>query len=108
VLDCPCGQGRHAHLLAEAGYDVDGLDYSEQLLAIARERGEGRTLRYLQGDMRRLPGRWTGRFDAVVNLFTSFGFFLEPADDGKVIREFAARAGARRRAGSGTVGAATV
>ena len=89
VLDCPCGQGRHAHLLAEAGFDVDGLDYSEQLLAIARARGEGKTLRYLQGDMRRLPGRWTGRFDAVVNLFTSFGFFLEPADDAKVIREFA-------------------
>jgi cyclopropane fatty-acyl-phospholipid synthase-like methyltransferase len=26
VLDVPCGQGRHAHLLAEAGYNVDGLD----------------------------------------------------------------------------------
>ena len=36
ILDCPCGQGRHAHLLAEAGYDVDGLDYSPQLLEAAR------------------------------------------------------------------------
>jgi SAM-dependent methyltransferase len=39
--------------------------------------------------MRRLPARWTGRFDAVVSLFTSFGFFLEPADDRKVVAEFA-------------------
>jgi SAM-dependent methyltransferase len=89
VLDCPCGQGRHAHLLAEAGFDVDGLDYSEELLALARERGTSRTLRYTRGDMRRLPARWTGRFDAVVNLFTSFGFFLDPADDARVVREFA-------------------
>ena len=89
ILDCPCGQGRHAHLLAEAGFDVDALDYSEELLAIARKRGDGRTLRYAQGDMRKLPGRWTGRFDAVVNLFTSFGFFVDPADDARVIREFA-------------------
>lgn len=89
MLDCPCGQGRHAHLLAEAGFDVDALDYSEELLAIARKRGEGRTLRYTRGDMRKLPARWTGRFDAVVNLFTSFGFFLDPADDARVIREFA-------------------
>jgi SAM-dependent methyltransferase len=89
VLDCPCGQGRHAHLLAGAGYDVDGLDYSPELLEAARARGTGRTLRYTRGDMRRLPARWTGRFDAVANLFTSFGFFLSPADDRRVIAEFA-------------------
>jgi SAM-dependent methyltransferase len=89
ILDCPCGQGRHAHLLAEAGFDVDGLDYSADLLAIAKRRGTGRTLRYTRGDMRKLPARWTRRFDAVVNLFTSFGFFLDPADDRRVIGEFA-------------------
>lgn len=89
VLDCPCGQGRHAHLLAETGYDVDGLDFSEDLLAKARERGESRTLRYRQGDMRRLPARWRARFDAVLNLFTSFGFFMDPSDDRRVIGEFA-------------------
>jgi len=89
ILDVPCGQGRHAHLLAEAGFDVDGLDYSRDLLDIARTRGTGPRLRYTQGDMRALPARWTGRFSAVVNLFTSFGFFAEPSDDAKVIREFA-------------------
>ncbi len=89
VLDVPCGQGRHAHLLAEAGYDVDAVDYSRDLLRIARARGTGRTLRYTHGDMRRLPSKWKNRFDVVLNLFTSFGFFAHPADDARVIGEFA-------------------
>ena len=89
ILDVPCGQGRHAHLLAEAGFDVTGLDYSTFLLRAARRRGTGRTLRYVRGDMRRLPPAWTGRFDAVLNLFTSFGFFLNPADDVRVVSELA-------------------
>jgi SAM-dependent methyltransferase len=89
VLDCPCGQGRHAHLMAEHGYDVDGVDYSRTLLAKARDRGTGKLLRYTRADMRALPRRWTGRFDAVVNVFTSFGFFTEPKDDVAVLREFA-------------------
>ncbi len=89
VLDCPCGQGRHAHPLAEAGFNVDGLDYSAPLIEAARERGTGRMLRYRQGDMRALPTAWTGRFGAVLNLFTSFGFFTDPPDDALTIREFA-------------------
>ena len=89
VLDVPCGQGRHAHLLAEAGYDVDGFDYSNELLAVARKRGTGPTLRYTRGDMRKMPSRWTRRFDAVLNLFTSFGFFAHPVEDARVVREFA-------------------
>ncbi|HEX6574927.1 MAG TPA: methyltransferase domain-containing protein, partial [Gemmatimonadaceae bacterium] len=89
LLDVPCGQGRHSHLLAEAGYAVEGLDYSEHLLRVARKRGTGPLLHYTRGDMRKLPSRWTGRFDAVVNLFTSFGFFDDPSDDVRVIQEFA-------------------
>jgi ubiquinone/menaquinone biosynthesis C-methylase UbiE len=89
ILDCPCGQGRHAHLLAEAGFDVDGLDYSKELLAHAKRRGTGPNLRYTRGNMRDLPKKWNGKFDAVVNLFTSFGFFVDPKDDERVIRSFA-------------------
>ena len=69
---------------------VDGLDYSPQLLARARARGtDPARLRYTRGDMRALPARWSGQFDAVLNVFTSFGFFVEPADDVRVIEEFA-------------------
>ncbi len=39
--------------------------------------------------MRALPRHWTARFAAVLNLFTSFGFFLQPADDARVMAEFA-------------------
>ncbi len=89
VLDLACGQGRHAHLLAEAGFNVDGLDLSPYLIARAKERGTGRTLHYRRGDMRKLPAAWSGRFDAVVNLFTSFGFFADARDDARVLRECA-------------------
>jgi cyclopropane fatty-acyl-phospholipid synthase-like methyltransferase len=46
ILDCPCGHGRHAHLFAESGFDVDGVDYSRDVLAAAEARGVGDTLRY--------------------------------------------------------------
>ncbi len=89
VLDVACGQGRHAHLFAEAGLDVDGVDYSEDLLSHARARGTGPSLRYTRADMRSLPAEWSGRFDAVVSLSTSFGFFRDPSDDVVAIGEFA-------------------
>ncbi len=68
---------------------MDGLDYSADLLDIARARGVSKRLRYTQGDMRSLPANWTGRFDAVLDLFTSFGFFDNPQDDLTVLSEFA-------------------
>jgi SAM-dependent methyltransferase len=89
ILDCPCGQGRHARLLAQAGYDVTGVDFSQPLLRVARAAGRTRGLRYLRGDMRALPAEWKGSYDAVLNLFTSFGFFDDPADDERVIHEAA-------------------
>jgi ubiquinone/menaquinone biosynthesis C-methylase UbiE len=89
VLDAACGQGRHAHLLAEAGFDVDGLDYSGELLARARARGTGPRLRYTRGDMRAMPEAWSESFDAVLNLSTSFGFFRSPADDAAAVAAFA-------------------
>ncbi len=89
LLDAACGQGRHARLLAEAGLDVDGVDQSRELLARAEARGTGPALRYTRADLRELPAEWAGRFDAAINLATSFGFFREPADDVAVLRELA-------------------
>jgi SAM-dependent methyltransferase len=90
LLDVPCGQGRHARLLAAAGYVVDAVDYSSHLLHVARATDSGELgVRYHQADMRTLPPSWTERFDAVVNLSTSFGFFRHPADDRCALREFA-------------------
>lgn len=67
---------------------VTGLDWSADLLALAARAARplrGRAPTWRRGDMRRLPAAWTGRFDAVVNLFTSFGFFDRAEDDAAVV-----------------------
>jgi SAM-dependent methyltransferase len=87
VLDCPVGFGRHALLLAAAGYLVTGLDRSETQLAEAeRRRGDSEWPRLVRGDYRELPFA-DASFDAVLNLFTSLGY-LEHDEDVGVLREF--------------------
>ena len=79
ILDAGCGYGRHARVLAGAGYRVVGLDRSPVLLAEARRRSAGEWPSWVQGDYRELPFA-NETFDVVVNLFTSFGFFGEEGD----------------------------
>lgn len=88
VLDLPCGWGRHANLLAEAGQDVVGTDLSPVFLAQAAEQGRARGLmpRFAAADMRELPFR-DGTFDAVVNLYSSLGLFLDDAEDVRAMAE---------------------
>jgi SAM-dependent methyltransferase len=75
LLDLACGHGRIANRLAARGCRVTGLDASPLFLDRARRDATDRgvDVEYVQGDMRRLP--WTGRFDRVINWFTSFGYF---------------------------------
>ncbi len=90
ILDLPCGQGRHAIELARRGYDVTGVDLSPFLLKVAEERAraDGIRLHWLEGDMRHpIAGE---RFDVVLNLFTSLGYFADEADDRKVVDAAAA------------------
>ncbi len=77
ILDCPCGHGRIANALAERGFRVTGLDSSEFFLENARADASARGIEveYVQGDMRDIP--WRDRFDALVNWFTSFGYFSD-------------------------------
>jgi SAM-dependent methyltransferase len=93
ILDLPCGQGRHAIELARRGYQVTGVDLSQYMLGVARERAEaaGVRVRWLAGDMREpLAGE---TFDLVLNLFTSFGYFADEADDRRVVRAAASMLG---------------
>ena len=84
ILDLPCGYGRHAAGLARRGFRVVGVDLSRAMIAEARRRWtEGPRLRFLRGDMRRLKP--TGDFDAVVNMYTSFGYF-SPRENVAVLR----------------------
>jgi SAM-dependent methyltransferase len=79
-LDLACGRGRHAIYLNKLGYDVTGLDMSKTSVLEASQHINNK-LRFLVGDMRQIP--FTGHFDFVINLFTSFGYF-DNADDHKL------------------------
>ena len=88
-LDLCCGQGRHGQLLADRGMKVVGLDSSRFLLTEAQKNGSSSQSRVhlVEGDTRHIPLKPV--CDAVINLFTSFGFF-EDSDNKRVITAVAA------------------
>lgn len=90
VLDCPCGMGRVSFGLAKLGLDVTGLDLTAAYIRRARKRAREQRLNipFLRGDMRELP--FTNEFDAVVNWFTSFGYFDEAGNLATAQAAFAA------------------
>jgi SAM-dependent methyltransferase len=68
ILDLGCGTGRHAALLASRGFEVLGVDRSEDMLAHAHARAAGvRGLQFAIGDARTFRAERT--FDAVISLF---------------------------------------
>lgn len=85
VLDVGCGTGRHSVSLEQAGLRVTGIDLSMDLLRHGRSRLDRPNDLFVRGDMRHLPFR--AAFDAAVSLFTSFGYFDDPADDARVLHE---------------------
>ena len=89
VLDLCCGHGRHAVILALTGLRVTGLDLSEAYLerAAAIAASAGVDLPLVRSDMRELP--FEGRFDAVINIFTSFGYLNSDEEDQKVLHQVA-------------------
>jgi SAM-dependent methyltransferase/ribosomal protein S18 acetylase RimI-like enzyme len=85
VLDLCCGQGRHAVELARRGFDISGADLSEYLLGLAQQAAADAnvTVRFERCDMRELP--WADEFDAVINMFTAFGYLESDEEDEKVL-----------------------
>lgn len=82
ILDLACGKGRHSIYLNKLGYQVTGVDLSENSIAIAKE-SSNETLQFKTHDMRE-PMNET--FDAVFNLFTSFGYFDTHEDNIKTLK----------------------
>ena len=86
VLDLACGHGRHAVALAQRGMVVTGQDLNEDYLRMAREDAAraGVEIETVHGDMREIP--FTDEFDAVINMFTAFGYFDSEDEDVRVLR----------------------
>lgn len=78
VLDLGCGTGSLTVRLQEQGYDMIGVDYSMEMLEIAREKSEGKDILYLEQDMREFELYGTVR--AVLCVCDSINYILEPEE----------------------------
>ncbi len=87
ILDLCCGHGRHAIPLAQRGYQVTGQDLSEVFLRTAEKaaHSQGVQVHWVHSDMRNIP--FENEFDAVINIFTAFGYFESRDEDQKVLHQ---------------------
>ena len=89
VLDMACGAGRHAISFALKGFDVTAVDLSENLLNTARSNAEKEKekvkVNFVLSDIRNFQSE--KKFDLVLNLFTSFGYFEIDEENAKVIQK---------------------
>jgi len=84
ILDIGCGQGRHLSIFAEHHFKITGIDLSSVLLRIAKEiNANNPTANFLLADMRHLPLK--SKFDLILNLFTSFGYFEKDKENRSVL-----------------------
>ncbi len=86
MIDVACGKGRHAKVLASHGFDVTGIDLSENSIAFAKKY-ETANLHFFVHDMR-LPF-WINYFDYAFNFFTSFGYFNTKREHENTLRTVA-------------------
>lgn len=77
ILDLACGKGRHSVFLNSIGYDVIGVDLSPNSIAHASQFAND-TLRF---EVHNMSEPYPKQFDAVFNLFTSFGYFEREEDN---------------------------
>lgn len=82
ILDLACGKGRHSIFLNSLGYNVTGADLSENSINYAKQF-ENENLHFKVHDMCKPFGE---TFDAVFNLFTSFGYFEKESQNLETIK----------------------
>ena len=82
ILDLACGKGRHSIYLNSLGYDVTGVDLSPNSIAFAKQF-ENDTLHF---DVHDMCQPYKDSFDAVFNLFTSFGYFEKDEENLSTIK----------------------
>lgn len=85
ILDLGCGRGRHSISLARKGYHVKGIDLSERAIESAQEKAEGEGLEHVYFQVRDMRNPLPETFDAILNLFTTFGYFLDDNENTRVL-----------------------
>src|SRR3972149_5253640 len=85
IFDLCCGHGRHSVELAKRGYNVTGQDLNSHFLTVAKESADkaGVNITWIKDDMRNIA--FENEFDAVINMFTAFGYLGSDEEDQKVI-----------------------
>jgi SAM-dependent methyltransferase len=83
VLDLACGRGRHSVYLNQQGFEVTGVDLSDASITHARQF-ENNRLSFFVHDMRQ--SLYLNYFDTIFNLFTSFGYFDNEAENHQVLK----------------------
>jgi len=86
VADVGCGKGRHSHALHTLGHQVVGYDLSPESIAFAISDFGGEGLEFHVQDMRNSFPQ--APFDAILNLFTSFGYFDIDEQNHGVLQNF--------------------
>jgi SAM-dependent methyltransferase len=90
ILEVACGTGAHTKILVKRGYEVTGVDLSEDVLRVARRKVR-RGATFLQGDMRDLSEVVQGEYDAVVCLFSAISYNTSLSDVRRTLKGFNAR-----------------
>ena len=83
ILDLACGKGRHSIFPTNIGFKTMGVDLSPKSIAFARKFNNP-NLRFEVRDMRK--SFCECQFDAIFNLFTSFGYFESKTENIKVLK----------------------
>jgi len=88
ILDLACGYGRFTIPLAKAGYNVEGLDLSPNLLEKAKNnaRKEKLKIKFVEGDMTKLPYA-NETFDAIICMWSAFIELTDEKDQIKALNE---------------------
>lgn len=85
IVDVGCGRGRHSITLAQRGYKVTGFDLSPKAIKKAKRKAAERGLQHIDFRVQDMRIPLPERFDAAVNLFTTFGYFLDKKENVKVL-----------------------
>ena len=90
VLDLCCGVGRHSLEFARRGFTVTGVDRTAAYLQTARDAASAESLavEWIEADARAFQR--PAAFDLAINMYTSFGYFEDPAEDRRVAENLCA------------------